>query len=68
MNEASKSVDHDMVGRLTTTDTQMMYKCSKWELSHENDMNGTLCSTPQDNKFMTEKNMKKIIMPKRIEF
>ncbi|OEU20729.1 hypothetical protein FRACYDRAFT_267738 [Fragilariopsis cylindrus CCMP1102] len=77
MNGQSNSVDHDMVGRLSTIDTQMMmqkdadvlYKCSREP--DKNDISSptvTLSSTPQDTAFMTEENMKKIHMPKRIEF
>lgn len=65
------SVDHDFVGRLTDTDTKMLHKCTKDLLfTDEIDSNSTISPSPQheNTTFMTDEKMKKILMPKKIEF
>jgi len=72
---------YDTVGRLSVKDKEMMTQvsmssCNRFEssmeTSGENNCNSptktSFSTTPKDTAFMTEENLKKIYMPKRIEF
>jgi len=83
MNQFLNNIDrqYDTVGRLSVKDKEMMTQvsmssCNRFENSMEtsrqndgnNPMKGNLSTTPKDTSFMTEENLKKIYMPKRIKF
>ncbi|KAG7352425.1 hypothetical protein IV203_029174 [Nitzschia inconspicua] len=66
--------DFDKMSRLTAEDQEMcgrvnLYKTEKVEKIAVASPSASLSSTPpQDTSFLTEETMKKIVMPKKIEF
>mmetsp|Transcript_14672 Transcript_14672/g.23764 ORF Transcript_14672/g.23764 Transcript_14672/m.23764 type:complete len:80 (-) Transcript_14672:224-463(-) len=79
MSSPNADCPYDKTGRLTNEDKEMMGhisldKCNLLERSMAANSNpagsgsNSLSSTPQNTSFMTEENMKKILMPKKIEF
>eukprot|EP00537_Pseudo-nitzschia_pungens_P005839 CAMPEP_0172371130 /NCGR_PEP_ID=MMETSP1060-20121228/41255_1 /TAXON_ID=37318 /ORGANISM="Pseudo-nitzschia pungens, Strain cf. cingulata" /LENGTH=75 /DNA_ID=CAMNT_0013096653 /DNA_START=122 /DNA_END=349 /DNA_ORIENTATION=+ len=75
MSQQSVGTDYeyDTTGRLSAADNKMMsqvcFAFSEGD-STENDASSPmkLSTTPQDTSFMTEEKMKKILMPKKIQF
>mmetsp|Transcript_28010 Transcript_28010/g.65839 ORF Transcript_28010/g.65839 Transcript_28010/m.65839 type:complete len:85 (+) Transcript_28010:207-461(+) len=73
---------YDTVSRLSTIDKEMMTQvsmssCNRFEVHNETSSeNGSkspakatgLSTTPKDTSFMTEERLKKIYLPKKIEF